>query len=94
MPHRWRPSFLVDVSAYWEQKMAAVRCFHSQVSPIQPGERETYLGDPGFFTSLDAQSRSFGSLVGATHAEYFYSEIMLLVDDPIEAFGSKRGRFL
>ncbi|MBN2430502.1 MAG: bacillithiol biosynthesis deacetylase BshB1 [Acidobacteria bacterium] len=94
MPHRWQPSFLVDVSQYWEQKIAAVRCFHSQVSPLRPGEPETYLGDPGFLDSLDAQSRSYGSLVGVTHAEYFHTEIMLLVADPIEAFKPKRGRFL
>lgn len=93
-PHRLRPTFLVDVSEFWEAKLAAIRCHHSQVSPRQPDEPSTYLGQPDFLDVVGAHCRSMGAMVGARFAEGFHSEGYLLVDDPLAAFGRKQGRLL
>lgn len=93
-PHRVRPSFLVDIGEYFEKKMAAIRHHHSQVSPRLPGEPETYLGQPAFLDILEAHLRSYGAMVGTSHAEGFHSESLLLVEDPLKAFGQKKGRLL
>jgi len=94
VPHRVRPSFIVDVSTFWDKKMQSIRCFHSQVSPTKPGDPETYLGDAKYFNALESHSRSLGNMVGVDFAEAFHSEMLLLIDDPIAAFQHKKGRFL
>jgi bacillithiol biosynthesis deacetylase BshB1 len=93
-PHRVVPSFLVDIGAHWETKMAAIRCHQSQVAPHQPGEPQTYLGQHSFLQILEAHFRSFGAMVGAQFAEAFCSDSLLLVEDPLAAFGQKQGRLL
>jgi bacillithiol biosynthesis deacetylase BshB1 len=93
-PHRVAPSFLVDISAHWETKLASIRCHQSQVAPRRPDEPQTYLGQHSFLQILEAHFRSFGAMVGAAFAEAFGSDSLLLVEDPLAAFGQKQGRLL
>lgn len=93
-PHRVVPSFLVDIGAHWETKMASICCHQSQVAPRQPGEPQTYLGQHSFLQILEAHFRSYGAMVGAQFAEAFCSDSLLLVEDPLTAFGRKQGRLL
>lgn len=93
-PHRVTPSFLVDISEYYPVKMQAISCHQSQVSPLKPEDPETYLGQSFFFEVLQSHMRSFGAMVGATYAEAFHSDSLLVVDDPLQAFRKKQGRLL
>mgnify|MGYP001766396061 CR=1 FL=1 len=93
-PHRARPSFLVDISAFWETKLRAIRCHQSQVSPRGAEEPDTYLGQSHFLQILESHAISLGAQVGARYVEAFLSHGPLLVDDPLAAFGRKEGRLL
>lgn len=72
---RWMmPSVVVDISAYWEDKLQLVRAYQSQFFH-QEGDKEppTYLTRADFFPHLDARAREMGHFIGATYGEGFVS---------------------
>jgi len=62
-----RPSFLVDISAQLDAKVAALRCYRSQLVDNQPE------GVPGVIDSVCDRTRFWGHTVGVRHAEPFAS---------------------
>jgi N-acetylglucosamine malate deacetylase 1 len=62
------PSFVVDISAVWEQKRAAVACYRSQFSPDGSGPA-TALSGGGFLKLLEVRTRWFGAMIGGRHGE-------------------------
>ena len=62
-----RPSFVVDVSDQHEAKLAALRCYRSQLVDNQPA------GRPGVIESVADRTRFWGHVVGVRHAEPFAS---------------------
>ena len=83
------PSFVVDVTDFWELKKKAILAYSSQFfAPGQyqaaEGEPETYISNPDFWHFLEARARNVGHLVGATLGEGFISEIPLKVESPLD----------
>lgn len=77
------PSFIVDVSEFLEQKMAAIKAHKSQFHNPESNEPETRLTSAAFLDELENRSRYFGSLIGAAAGEPFYVREALNVEDPI-----------
>lgn len=77
------PSFVVDVSEFLEQKMAAIKAHKSQFYNPASSEPETRLTGEGFLNELENRTRYFGSLIGTTAGEPFYVREALNVEDPI-----------
>lgn len=77
-----RPSFVVDVSDFLEEKMAAIRAHRSQFHDPQSTEPETRLTASGFLDELENRSRYFGSLIGVAAGEPYFVREALNVDDP------------
>ena len=54
-----QPTFLVDVSASFETKLAAIRAYRSQFhADANSGEPETYVSSKGFFDGIEARARA------------------------------------
>lgn len=62
-----RPSLILDISDQLEAKIAALRCYASQLVENQP------TGVPGVIDSVCDRTRFWGHLVGVRHAEPFAS---------------------
>ncbi|MEW4568264.1 bacillithiol biosynthesis deacetylase BshB1 [Tautonia sp. JC769] len=62
-----RPSFVLDISDQHEEKLAALRCYRSQLVDNQPE------GRPGVIDSVADRTRFWGHVVGVSHAEPFAS---------------------
>lgn len=77
------PSFVVDISDFLDDKMAAIRAHKSQFYDPRSGEPETRLSAKDFLEQLENRSRFFGSLIGTAAGEPFYVREALNVDDPI-----------
>ena len=77
------PSFIVDISDFLDEKMAAVRAHSSQFYDPNSKEPETRLSDKNFLFQLETRSRFFGSYIGVAAGEPFYVREALNVDDPI-----------
>ncbi|MEP6703590.1 MAG: bacillithiol biosynthesis deacetylase BshB1, partial [Acidobacteriota bacterium] len=67
-----RPSFIIDVSDFLEEKMAAIRAHRSQFYDPGSTEPETRLTSKTFLNELEVRSRYFGSLIGTEAGEPFY----------------------
>src|SRR5688572_3238182 len=77
------PSFIVDISGFLEDKMAAIRTHSSQFYDPNSSEPETRLTSQTFLNELEGRSRFFGWLIGSTAGEPFYVREALNVDDPV-----------
>lgn len=77
------PSFIVDVSDFVDEKMAAIRAHASQFHRPESSERATRISDPAFLEQIEYRMRYFGSLIGVAAGEPFYVREALNVDDPV-----------
>lgn len=78
------PSFIVDVSDFVEEKMAAIKAHASQFYSVESTEPATRISEQGFLDQIEHRMRYFGSLIGVTAGEPFYVREALNVDDPVE----------
>ena len=81
---RVQPSFIVDVSDFLEEKMAAIRAHKSQFHDPSSTEPETRLTSSTFLDELENRSRYFGSLIGTLAGEPFYVREALNIEDPVD----------
>jgi bacillithiol biosynthesis deacetylase BshB1 len=65
------PSFVVDVSDYYEQKRLALECHTTQFTPPAPDTVPTRLNTPLFLQLIDSRDAQFGALAGVSRAEGF-----------------------
>jgi len=64
-----RPSFVVDVSAQYSTKRAALACHRSQFAPPATGAAATRLNTPRFQQLIESRDAQFGALIGVEFAE-------------------------
>jgi bacillithiol biosynthesis deacetylase BshB1 len=62
------PSFVVDVSDYYEVKRKALACYRSQFTRAT-GAAETRLNSPVFGQLIESRDAHFGALAGVRYAE-------------------------
>jgi bacillithiol biosynthesis deacetylase BshB1 len=73
-----QPSFVIDVSAHYEQKQRALDCHVTQFRRPGDGTAPTRLNTPIFRQLIESRDAQFGALAGVTWAEGF------VVRDPIQ----------
>ncbi len=78
------PSFVVDITAYWDRKVDSIRVFGSQFFDPSSKEPETHISRPDFLDFIESRSRDYGHMVGATYGEGFISETPLKIDSPLD----------
>jgi bacillithiol biosynthesis deacetylase BshB1 len=75
-----RPSFVVDISAEFEQKLEAVRCYASQFDgEIQAGE--VFPNGEPLYDIIRHYAATYGSLIRTRYGEPFFTTEMMRVDD-------------
>lgn len=84
------PSFVVDVSDVWEQRMRAVHCYASQFGSADDDAPVTNISSPEFTRRMETRYMYWGSRIGAAYGEPFRVDRMVPLDDPLAAF-RKRG---
>lgn len=81
---RVEPSFIVDISDFLEEKMAAIRAHRSQFHDPDSKEPETRLSSEHYLSELEGRSRYFGSLIGVMAGEPFFVREALNIADPVD----------
>ncbi len=77
-----KPTFVVDVSAQFDRKMQAIRCYGSQFDGAKAAG-EIFPTGQDLYSLVETQSAHYGSLVRARHGEPFYTHETVLVDDVV-----------
>jgi len=80
---RVQPSFVVDISEFLPQKMAAIRAHRSQFHVPGSTEPETRLTSETFLDEIEMRSRYFGSLIGVAAGEPYFVREVLNIADPV-----------
>ena len=78
------PSFVIDVSEFIDEKMAAINAYTSQFYSAESKEPQTRISEKGFLKEIEFRMRYFGSLIGVAAGEPFYVREALNVEDPVE----------
>ena len=90
--YEFTPSFIVDVSDHFDQRMKAVRAYQSQFyRPEAVGEDETFISRPEFLEAIETRAKYWGTHIGAKYGEPFLVVEALRVEDPVELFGEQVG---
>jgi N-acetylglucosamine malate deacetylase 1 len=87
----FEPSFVVDISAQFERKLAVLRCYGSQLhNPDRRSEEPaTFISSGTYRDLLAARAAHFGRRIGAAFAEPFRIRGLVEVPDLVAAFGGR-----
>jgi N-acetylglucosamine malate deacetylase 1 len=75
-----RPTFVVDITAQFEQKLASIFAYKSQFSDQEAG-KDLFPAHAEIRARVESMARFYGALGGVTHAEPFIQKEVGLVDD-------------
>ncbi len=73
------PTFVVDISAFWETKLRAVSAFASQFAPAPDEKGPLHLDR--YKEAVELAGRRHGQRIGARYGEGFLTREPLVVDD-------------
>ena len=77
----FQPSFIVDITEEYEQRMDCVRAFKSQFYNPESTEPQTILSTPEFLEMLRTRMAYYGDRIGKKYGEPFYSVAAVNVPD-------------
>lgn len=65
------PTFIVDISDFWETKINSIMAFKSQFYDPNSNEPETYISSSNFMEFIEARAIEFGHRIGVKYGEGF-----------------------
>ena len=77
-----KPTFVVDVSAQFERKMAAIRCYASQFEGAKAAG-EIFPTGQDLYSLVETQNAHYGSLIRCRYGEPFHTAETMRVDDVV-----------
>jgi len=80
-----QPSFVIDISAHFETKIASVLAYTTQFNSLSNDEPQTYISTPQFLETVKARAMMLGKRIGVQYGEGFISEKVIGVNT-LDAF--------
>jgi bacillithiol biosynthesis deacetylase BshB1 len=77
-----KPTFVVDISAQFERKLAAIRCYASQFDGVQAAG-EIFPTGQDLYSLVETQNAHYGSLIRARYGEPFFTHETMAVEDVV-----------
>lgn len=77
-----KPTFVVDISAQFERKMRAIRCYASQFDGAKAAG-EIFPTGQDLYSLVETQNAHYGSLIRARYGEPFYTHETVEIDDVV-----------
>jgi bacillithiol biosynthesis deacetylase BshB1 len=77
-----KPSFVVDISAQMDRKMAAIRCYASQFDGAK-NAGEIFPTGQDLYSLVEVQNAHYGSLIRTRFGEPFWTPETMRVDDVV-----------
>lgn len=76
----FNPSFIIDVSDHFLQKMEAVKTFQSQFHNPSIKDEDTFISKPDFLEYVEVRAKFYGFQIGKRYGEPFYCEEQIEFD--------------
>jgi N-acetylglucosamine malate deacetylase 1 len=77
-----KPTFVVDISAHFDRKLAAIRCYSSQFDGAKAAG-EIFPTGQELYSLVETQNAHYGSLIRARYGEPFFTDETMAVDDVV-----------
>ena len=77
-----KPTFVVDISAQMERKMAAIRCYASQFDGAK-NAGEIFPTGQDLYSLVETQNAHYGSLIRTRFGEPYFTHETMRVDDVV-----------
>lgn len=77
-----KPTFVVDISSEFEQKLAAIRCYASQFDQVTQGGEVYPNGEP-MYDVLRHYAAYYGTMIRTRYGEPFFTVETMRVDDVV-----------
>jgi LmbE family N-acetylglucosaminyl deacetylase len=78
------PTFVVDIGEVWEEKLACVRCYLSQLRPTDASDSgEHFLFGADIVARMTTKARYWGESIGVRYGEPLLHRGPLPADDPL-----------
>ena len=78
-----KPTLMVDISAQFERKLAAIRCYASQFdAAVSAGE--IFPTGQDLYSRIEHQNGHYGSQIRTRYAEPFFTHETVAVDDVVQ----------
>ena len=77
-----KPTFVVDITAQFERKLAAVRCYASQFDGAKAAG-EIFPTGQDLYSLVESQNEHYGSLIRVRYGEPYYTEETIAVEDVV-----------
>ncbi len=78
------PSFIVDISEVYEQRVDAMKAHKSQFFDSNSKEPQTLLSQKSFFDFVETRAKNYGYKIGVKYGEPFYSVEPIGISDIFE----------
>lgn len=78
------PTFVVDISPYFQKKLEVLKCYASQFYNPNSSEPETSISRKDFFDVIESKARLFGRAISAEFAEGFIANRWIGVRNLLE----------
>jgi len=85
-----RPTMIVDISEYFEQKMEIVRTYRSQFLNPMPDDYQ-FIGTADYLHMIQARGAFFGAMIQTRYGEPFLSRSPLKITDPLSCLTGGKG---
>ena len=72
--YTFEPTFIVDISDFYETKMKAVRAYESQFHNPKSKEPETFISKPDFVSYIESRAHFYGFQIRKNYGEPFFCE--------------------
>ena len=76
-----QPDFIVDISEFWDTKVASIMAFKSQFYDPTNQEPASFISSPEFLPFIESRAREFGHRIMTKYGEGFTVERFIGVDD-------------
>lgn len=86
----FKPSFIVDITDFYEKKMKSILAYKSQFHNQEKGEfgnEDTILSKPEFLDKIETRDKQYGAYIGVKYGEPFLIREAIKVNDPVKFFG-------
>ena len=78
--YSFSPSFIIDISNSFDEKMGSVRAFGTQFHDPNSDEPDTFISQPEFIEYVEARAKYYGFQIGRKYGEPFYCEEHIELD--------------
>lgn len=78
--YTFEPTFIVDISKFYVQKMKAIKAFKTQFYNPKSDEPETFISRPIFLDYLTSRAQFYGFQIGKPYGEPFFCEEKIQYD--------------